>query len=292
VGRDLAILAPASAHYSIARAAGILGLGEDAIVPLEVDALQRIRVDRLGAALERVRASGRRPMALVAAACATVTGLHDDLRAIGAFCRRHDLWLHVDGAHGASALLSPRLRGRLDGIEQADSLIWDAHKMLRTSALCAAVLVRRRDDLPGAFRQDASYLDFANADGVDYIDRQIECTKAELGLKVFLNLALRGERGLAAFVEEQYAKALRLWELVRERPGFEAPYRPESNILCFRYGPHEEQDAIREALLARGDFHVASAEVAGGRHLRVSIMAPATGEATFVRLLDAIEQVA
>jgi L-2,4-diaminobutyrate decarboxylase len=289
---DLAILAPPSAHYSIARAGGILGIGADAIVPLEVDALERIRVDRLEAALDGVREAGRTPMALVAAACATSSGLHDDLRGIGAFCREHGIWLHVDGAHGASALLSGRLRGLLDGIDQADSVIWDAHKMLRTSALCAAVLVRRRADLPAAFQQHASYLDFDNAQGVDAIDRQVECTKSELGLKLFLNLAFHGERGLAAYVEEQYAKTLAFWELLSQRPGFEVPYRPESNILCFRFGPPgAAQTAIREALIERGDFHLSSAEIAGERFLRVSVMSPATDETTFVRLLDAIERV-
>jgi L-2,4-diaminobutyrate decarboxylase len=288
---DLAILAAPSAHYSIQRAAGILGLGTGAIVPLEVDELERVRVDRLPDAL--ARAAGRTPIALVAAACATSTGLHDDLRGIGEFCREHGIWLHVDGAHGASALLSGRLRGLLGGIALADSVVWDAHKMLRTSARCAAVLVRRRDDLPAAFRQEASYLYFVISLGFDAIERQVECSKSELALKLFLNLALRGERGLAAYVEEQYAKALRLWELLRERPGFAVPYRPETNILCFRYGPAgAAQAAIREALMESGDFHVSSAEIAGERHPRVTVMSPATGEETFGRLLDAIEEAA
>src|SRR5919201_1299480 len=117
---DLAVLAPPSAHYSIRRAVGILGLGENAVIPLEVDELERIRVDRLPAALERVRAAGRQPMALVAGACATGTGLYDDLNGIADFCGEHGIWLHVDGAHGASALLSSRHRGLLDGIECAD----------------------------------------------------------------------------------------------------------------------------------------------------------------------------
>jgi len=143
VGGDLALLAPPSAHYSIKRAAGILGLGEDAVVALETDELERIRPDRLGDALKRTRAAGRRPIALVAAACATSTGLHDDLVAIGEFCREHGVWFHVDAAHGASALLSEDHRGLLAGIEQADSTVWDAHKMLRTSSLAAAVLGRR-----------------------------------------------------------------------------------------------------------------------------------------------------
>jgi L-2,4-diaminobutyrate decarboxylase len=291
--RDLAILAPPSAHYSIARAAAILGLGEDAVVPLEVDELERIRPERLAEAVDRVRAAGRRPIAVVAAACATSTGLHDDLRAIGALCRNQGIWLHVDAAHGAAALLSERHRSLLDGIELADSLIWDAHKMLRTSGLCAAVLVRRGDRLRAAFRQQAAYLDFENPEGVDVIDRQVECTKAELGLKVFLNLAWRGERGLAAYVDEQYAKTLRFWGLLRGRPGFEAPYRPESNILCFRFGADDDaQAAIREALLAEGSFHLSATEIAGRRYLRVVVMAPATDEATFERLLTLIETTA
>jgi len=290
---DLAILAPPSAHYSIARAAGILGIGDRAIMALDVDELDRVRVDRLDDALARAQAAGRRPLALVAGACATSTGLHDDLLGIGAFCREHGIWFHVDGAHGASALVSERLRGRLAGIELADSVIWDAHKMLRTSALCAAVLVRRREQLPAAFQQHASYLDFDNPEGVDVIDRQVECTKSELALKLFLNLAFRGERGLAAYVEEQYANALAFWRLLRERPGFVVPYRPESNIICFRYGPAgARQAAIRERLLEAGEFHLSSAEVAGERHLRVCVMSPTTGERTFERLLDAIEAAA
>src|SRR5207247_957702 len=117
--------------------------GEEAVIELEVDELERIRPDRLTDALERCVAAGRRPLALVATGPATSTGLHDDLRSIGAFCVDHGIWLHVDAAHGGSALLSKRHRGLLAGIELGDSVVWDAHKMLRTSALCAAVLVKR-----------------------------------------------------------------------------------------------------------------------------------------------------
>ena len=216
----------------------------------------------------------------MASACATGTGLYDDLRAIGAFCRERELWFHVDGAHGASALLSDRHRGLLDGIDQADSMVWDAHKMLRTSSLCAAVLVRRARDLPGAFRQDASYLFYEDSGELDIIDRAVECTKAPLGVKLFLNLAWRGERGLGDYVADQYDKALRFWELIGERPGFECPYRPESNILCFRFGRDSDlQVAIRERLIASGEFHLSSVELGGERYLRIVVMNPATDEA-------------
>ncbi len=285
---DLALLAPESAHYSLTRAAAILGLGERAVMPLDVDPLGRIDVARLPAALERVRRAGRRPMALVAAACATGTGLYDDLRGVGEFCAGNGVWFHVDGAHGASALLADGHRHLLDGIELADSLIWDAHKMLRTSSLAAAVLTRRAGDLDAAFRQRASYL-FHGEQGFDSIGRTVECSKAELGLKVFLNLAWRGERGLGEYVTRQYGAAHRLWELARERPGFDLPYEPESNIVCFRYGTGD-QAAIRERLTEDGAFHLTSAEIGGVRHLRVTVMAPATDDKTLEALLDRIAE--
>ncbi|WP_162794959.1 pyridoxal phosphate-dependent decarboxylase family protein [Nonomuraea lactucae] len=280
---DLVILTPPSAHYSISRAASILGLGQRALVPLETDSLGRIDAARLP------DVSGRRVMALVASACATGTGLHDDLRAVGEWCREHGAWFHVDGAHGASALLSRRHAHLLDGIELADSVIWDAHKMLRTSSLAAAVLVRRESDLDAAFRQEASYL-FYGDQGFDLINRTVECTKAELGLKIFMNLAWRGEDGLGDYVDRQYATAHRFWELARRRPGFELPYEPESNIVCFRYG-EADQARLRELLMRDGAFHLTSTELNGVRHLRVTVMAPATDDRTLEALLDAVATV-
>jgi L-2,4-diaminobutyrate decarboxylase len=289
----LAVLAPPSAHYSVKRSVAMLGLGERAVVPLEVDELERIVPDGLEAAAGRSEAAGRRPMALVAAACATSTGLHDDLVAVGRFCRERGIWFHVDAAHGASALLSPAHRELLRGIEEADSVVWDAHKMLRTSSVCAAVLVRDTTRLDAAFRQEAAYLIYDNAEapGPDLLGRQVECTKAPLGLKIFLNLAFRGERGLGDYVARQYDKTLRFWELISAREGFECLCRPESNILCFRYGTDAElQVALRERLLAEGRFHLSSTEVNGTRWLRMAVMAPATDEGTITELLDTIER--
>jgi L-2,4-diaminobutyrate decarboxylase len=295
VDGDLAVLAPPSAHYSVKRSVAMLGLGERAVVPLEVDDYERIVPAGLEAAVERAAAGGRRPVALVAAACATSTGLHDDLDAIGSFCRERGIWFHVDAAHGASALLSEEHRHLLRGIDRADSVVWDAHKMLRTSSLCAAVLVREAPRLEAAFQQRASYLIYEDpqAAGPDLLGRQVECTKAPLGLKVLLNLALRGERGLGEYVAEQYAKTLRFWETISARDGFECLCRPESNILCFRYGEDAAlQVELRERLLAEGRFHLSSTEVSGERWLRVSVMAPATNQATIEELLDSIERLA
>jgi L-2,4-diaminobutyrate decarboxylase len=285
---DLALLAPPSVHYSIRRAAAILGLGEDAVIELDVDELERIRPDRLARALERCAASGRRPMALAAVACATSTGLHDDLRAIGAFCAEHGIWLHVDAAHGASALLSDRHRHLLDGVELADSVIWDAHKMLRTSGLCAAVLLRRGHDLAGAFHQSGDYLFYESESiGFDLLDRAIESTKTTLGLKLFLSLAWAGECGLGDYVASRYDLTRRFYDMLSCEPGVTCPYVPESNILCFRVAGID-QLAFRDRLLAAGRLHIGSTTIGGQRYLRLVVMAPDTDEATLSELVLAL----
>ena len=292
VDGPLAVLAPPSTHYSVRRSVAMLGLGERAVVDLEVDEFERIVPDALEDALERCLAAGRRPMALVAAACATSTGLHDDLEAIGSFCREHGIWLHVDAAHGAPALLSPAHRHLLRGIEHADSAIWDAHKMMRTSALAAAVLLREGWRLEAAFQQKAAYLIYEDSDeaGPSLLERQVECTKAPLGMRIFMNLAFRGEEGIARYLEAQYDKTVRFWELIGARDGFECRTRPEANILCFRYGRDPElQVRLRERLLSEKRFHLSSTEVNGERWLRMTVTAPATSEETVEQLLDAIE---
>ena len=292
--QDLVVLAPKASHYSISRAASIIGLGRCAVRNIPVDTREVLMPDALPGLCRQVRDEGLRVMAVVANACATSTGLYDPLEETGRFCRESGLWFHVDGAHGASALVSPRERRHLRGVELADSLIWDAHKMLRTSSLATAVLFRDEGALGRAFQEEASYLFYGeNADGIDLIHRTVECTKAALGLKVFFSLAAVGQDGLARYIESQCGRTRRFSELIRRRPGFECPFDPQSNVLCFRYGAsNRQQIAIRDALLRDGRYHISSTEVNGERYLRLSVMSPATEDENIEGLLDEIERIA
>jgi L-2,4-diaminobutyrate decarboxylase len=275
---DLALLAPAECHYSITRAAGIMGLGRKAVYPLEVDRNGAVIADRLPAAYARLCGDGKRPLALVANACNTPVGIYDPLREIGEFCRQENLWFHVDGAHGASALLSARYRHLLDGIDLADSVIWDAHKLLRTPPLCAAVLVRDHGHLDHAFEQEASYLFHAKSQpGVDFIHRTVECTKSALGLKLFFVVAALGEQGLSAYVERQCDLTAEAHTYLRSQPDIECPVTPQSNILCFRVqGSDQDQLAHRDRLIASGEFHLSTTLFKGRRYLRMVFMSPQT----------------
>ncbi len=288
---DLVILVPPSSHYSIARAASIMGLGKCAMVELAIDHREVIAPDQIYAQVKQLNAEGKRVMALVANACATGSGLYDPLNEIADVCRERRIWLHVDGAHGASALLSPRLATLMKGVERADSLVWDAHKMLRVSGLSTAVLFRQAHQLQNAMQQQASYIFYGSKSaGVDLIHRTIECTKAPMASKLFFNLAWRGESGLAQYIESRYDATSDFYHQIRSRPNFSCPFKPESNILCFRYGDDDDlQIQIRESLMQEGKFHISSAIVAGVRYLRLAVMNPDTDQTTVNRLLDAIE---
>ena len=243
---DLALIASADCHYSVARAAGILGIGEESVYALAVDSAGGAIPAEIGGAIERARADGKRPFALVANACSTATGAFDPLRKIAGICQDHGLWLHIDGAHGASALLSHRHRWRLDGVEMADSLTWDAHKLLCTPGLCTALPVRDAAALDTAFHQDASYLFHSKQrPGFDFVHRTVECTKAALGLRLFAVLAALGQNGIADYIDRQFeltdrrtnfCAAFRTWSARLNRratsSASEWPARTKSNCEC------------------------------------------------------------
>src|SRR6185503_7757985 len=138
----LAILVPDETHYCVKRAAQILGLGRAGIFSIPVDDRFRLRPEALPETLATAERAGRRVFAVVASAGSTSTGAFDPLEAVADFCAEHRLWFHVDGAHGASMALSAAHRHLVRGIERADSVIWDAHKMMLLPALATAVIFR------------------------------------------------------------------------------------------------------------------------------------------------------
>ena len=276
---DLALLAPTETHYSIARAAGILGMGQRAVYPLEIDERGVIIPDRLPAALARLETDGKRPMALVANAGTTPAGQYDPLQEIGAFCRERELWFHVDGAHGGPAVLTAKYRHLMDGVELADSITMNMHKLMRVPAFCTALLVRDAQDLDRAFVQEASYLFHEKEQpGYDFLHRTVECTKPVLGLKFFMVLAAMGEAGMAETIERQFDLTAEVYDYLQNLPDFYCPVAPQSNILPFRaLEAGDEQLALREKLLARGNTYISTTTLNGDRFLRLTLTNPASG---------------
>jgi len=290
---NLAILLPRVSHYSLEKAAGILGIGKESIYLLEIDRKGAIIPGKLPEVYNRLIDDGKIPIALAANACSTAVGIYDPLEEIADFCIENKVWFHVDGAHGASALISEKHKGLLKGIEKADSLIWDAHKLLQTPSLCAALLVRDHKYLDKCFPQEASYLFHEKVQpGFDFIHRTIETTRAGLAEKLFFVLAAIGEKGLAKFINNQYQLAQDVYNYINNLNDFECPVRPESNILCFKiHGDDKTQMEIRNRLIIEGSYYFTTAKFNNERFLRLVFMSPNTTLQHIKKLISRIREI-
>ncbi len=281
----LAVLASDQTHYCVRRSAQIMGWGANGVVVVPTDARYRLRPAALADALRRAHSQGLRVIGVAASAGSTATGAFDRLDAVADFCDENDLWLHVDGAHGASIALCPEHRDALRGIERADSVVWDAHKMLLMPALITAVLFRDGRHSREAFAQNASYL-FAEGTAEDrWFDvglRTLECTKRMMSLKLYVALSLYGEEYFSSYVAGRIALARQFAQRLRDSGDFQVAVEPECNIVCFRYAPAGAVDLdmlqrrIRERLLADGSFYIVQTQLRDGLYLRTTIINPAT----------------
>ncbi len=295
IPNNLALMVPSESHYSLAKAAGVIGMGARSVYHIPTDEMGAIIPDKIQEVHQRILEEGQLPIALVANACSTAVGIYDPLDELGDFCRAHSLWYHVDGAHGASALLSEKHKVLMKGVEKADSLIWDAHKLLQTPSLCAALLVRNHShlDLGIKTNQEASYLFHEKEQpGVDFIHRTLETTKPAMGNTLFFVLAAMGEKRVASFIDAQCQLTLDAYAYIQSLEGFECPVRPESNILCFRAeGNDRLQLSIRNRLTSDGNFYITTTSFGDKRYLRLVFMSPATTMESVKELLKSISDI-
>lgn len=292
------------AHYSVARAAGILGLGSRQIRHVGLDKLGRMDPQKLHDQLAFLRAQNRPIVAVSACSCATPTGAFDPLEEIAAVCREHEVWLHVDAAHGGAALLSERHRHLVAGLEQADSVTWDAHKMLFVPALCTFVFYRDKSRSFEAFRQDAPYLFDPAAPGLADYDsgiRTVECTKRAATFGLWGVWSLFGRQLFTDMVDVTFDLGRRLYEKLAAADDFVPLHEPQCNIVVFRHVPNELRDApsesigifqleLRRRIIESGEFYIVPLEREGVGALRVTIINPLTTADHLDQLLDAIRR--
>jgi L-2,4-diaminobutyrate decarboxylase len=289
------------AHYAVTRAAAELGLGMRNVLPIR-SRNHRMDTDALAGALNEMARLGKRVMAVVATAGSTATGSFDDLETIASLCDRHNVWMHVDAAHGGSALLSTRFRDKLRGIERARSIAWDPHKMMLVPSQAGLLLVRDERDLDAAFSQRAPYL-FQNNQGERVWDqgtRNFLCSRRAEVFKVWVALQRYGTQALGE-MHDYFCDLTRLfYEEVRERQEFEALHEPESNILCFRYvGSGDRSDEaldhlnreLRERYNVSGEGWITATNLDGRRVLRVTLMNPRTTPSDLRDVLNGLARV-
>jgi glutamate/tyrosine decarboxylase-like PLP-dependent enzyme len=224
-GEPMALFVSDSGHYSAGKAAALLGLGLDAVVSVDTDPDGAMLPAALDAAVERADAAGRRPLAVIATAGTTVTGAFDPLEPIADLCARRDMWMHVDGAYGGSALFSTTHRHRLAGIKRADSFVWDLHKMMGMTQQCSVLLLNNPDQLEPCFATHADYLfqpDKRNA-SLDAGDRTFQCGRRVDVMKLWLSWKAHGDSGFAERVDRAVSLADQVRAVVTASDGRFAP---------------------------------------------------------------------
>ncbi|WP_165368110.1 pyridoxal phosphate-dependent decarboxylase family protein, partial [Phytoactinopolyspora endophytica] len=243
--RSWRVLASDAAHVSIRQACSVLGMGRDAVVPVATDNTGRIRVDALDDALASLVRTGQRPIAVVGTAGTTDAGAIDPLDALADRAAAHGAWLHVDAAVGSGLTLSERLRPMLTGIERADSITADLHKLWWQPIGASALLVSDAATLHG-FREPAAYLNRSEDTGVlNLVDRSLDTSRRFDALKVVVSLRATGRRRLAGYVEHLVGLCAEAGRRVDTHPALELVAPPQTVTVLFRCRPPR---AIREGV--------------------------------------------
>ena len=286
-------------HYAVSRAVAELGLGMRNVVVIP-SVNYRMDTSILERELRRRRAQNIPVMAVAATASCTATGSFDDLDRIASLCEELGIWLHVDGAHGATAVLSDRHRHRVRGIERARSIAWDPHKMMLLPLPAGMLLVRDETDLQAAFAQRAPYLFHDGEPAARVRDqgvRSFQCSRRTDVLKLWVVLQRLGRQGIAALHDHLCDLAVQVRDELRKHSEFLVLHEPESNILCFRYVGGGQLDAdsldavnrdIRERYNRSGKGWITGTLLDGRRVLRVTMMNPRSTGSHIRAMVDAL----
>ncbi len=253
--RDAVIYCSDQAHFVISRGLRILGFAPEQLREIHSDEDFRLPVADLERAIAEDRAAGKRPFCVAATAGTTNTGAIDPLNDLADLCEREDLWLHVDGAYGASACLSKHRKQALAGIERAHTLAWDAHKWMFQPVECSSLLVRDRHWLGNTFKETAHFLTDAEAHSKDEVGEEmnfmyqgIQLTRYFRALKFWMSLKVFGLAAVRAAIERGFELAELAESLLRDSGRWEIITPAQMAIVTFRYKPRDGDDCLANAV--------------------------------------------
>jgi len=268
IGAPMCLYVSEEGHFSVAKAAAMLGLGESSVRKVRTDTCQRIDLADLDRLVAADRAAGAIPFCLVANAGATATGAFDPLPELAAFARLHGLWLHVDAAYGGFAALAPSARHLFAHIDAADSVALDPHKWLYLPVGCGCVLYKDPATARAAFSHTADYtraIGLERDEAFAFWDYGPELSRPFRALDLWLLIKFAGVARLAEAIEHNIACARYFARLVEASDDFEMLAPVELSIFCFRYKPASDADheRILVNLQRAGSTYLSNATVHG-----------------------------
>jgi len=269
-----AMYCSAEAHYSITRAAELLGIGRGNVRPVPIDDHRRMSSSALNDLIAADKEAGRTPIAVIATAGTTLTGAVDPIDAIADVCTTQSVWLHVDGAYGLPAAAVPAYRDLFHGLERVDSLSVDAHKWMFVPKACSAVLVRHMQDLAAAFAHNEAYIPH-EGDALNAVDVTLEYSRPFRALKLWLALRVHGAQAFRDAIGHNLRQANLLYDLAQRDDSFECrAHRPQLSITPIRHRSagctdvdrHNEQ--LCRAMQTDGRVYISPAVIDGQTWLR------------------------
>jgi glutamate/tyrosine decarboxylase-like PLP-dependent enzyme len=279
----------ADAHYSMDKAANILGIGTDQLIKVPLNRLGIMEPEMLEQAIDRVQVNGGMPFFVSATAGTTVRGAYDPIEPLLGLRDKYDFWLHVDGAWGGAAVLSTTLKEKfLPGLRDADSFTCDFHKMLGASLMCNILLINKRNHTLGTVLSagDGSYLfrDEFTSEIEDLGAVSLQCGRRVDSLKWFLDWKFFGREGLAGRVEKYLTLCEYAENWVNQCPELEMVVPRTSFNVCFRFKvPEKESNSfnldLRNRLYQEGKSLVGAAYIDGRLVMRLLVSNPAAEQA-------------
>ncbi len=300
IGALPVLYASDEAHHSIDKSAGLLGVGRKALRRIPVNENLQLDPRILEQTIDADLASGKKPFCVVATAGTTNTGAVDDLVALAEICRRYDLWLHVDGAYGGSAIFSDQHRSLLRGIEQADSITIDPHKWMAMPLAAGVILTCHPEMLERAFAVAAPYMPkAAESKGLDNSRISTQWTRRMNSLKLWLTLRVHGRKAYEEHINRRLSLAQSFASWIRASEHFELSAPQILPIVAFRFKANLSQQNLAEAhasiveeVTRDGRRWISETSVNGRSVLRMMVISYLTEERHLRELRNALTEAA
>ncbi len=281
----------AEAHHYFSKIAHMTGIGRSSVRSIPTHSDLKMDLGALAGEIHRDRVNGFAPLMVVGTAGTTAAGVIDPLPQLAQLCANEGLWFHADAAWGGAAILAPMLRHHLAGIESADSVTCDAHKLFSVSMSCGMFFCRHPETVARAFRADAAYMPGSSGDATfDPYTNSVQWSRRFIGLKLFMSLAERGESGQAAMIEHQ----AQMGNVLREAliaAGWQIVNQTPLPVVCFtRDGL--DVSAFLAALKKEQVAWMSSAIIQGASVVRACITSYKTTEAEVRDVVRAITRLA
>jgi len=296
IGAQPVVYASAESHHSLDKSAGLLGIGRKSLRRVTVNQKLQIDPQALNSTIEGDLAAGRKPFCVVATAGTTSSGIIDDLPAVAEICRRHGLWLHVDGAYGASLIFSEQHRDLIRGIEQADSITIDPHKWLAVPFAAGVILTSKPEILERAFAVYAPYMPKATGAVLpDNSKISTQWTRRMNAMKLWLTLKVHGRQAYEQHIDRQFRLAARFAEWVRGSGDFELAAPMVVPILNLRVKGVSDpkrrailHNAIVDEVTRDGSRWISETMVNAESVIRVMVISYLTEERHLAKLQEAL----